>query len=144
MLGNPDVAPKETWGDVSSESFSDKQFGFYFGGRKFLWKRYVLLMSSVLSIADGFHHCRTHDKALGGSFWGSKDFKLVDYGDQRRVLAVYISDKKMFSGSQVGRIDFMVELGQDLELLSLAAILGIEETIRRSEGAAAGAGGGGA
>lgn len=36
----------------------------------------------------------------------------------------------------------MVELGQDLELLSLAAILGIEETIRRTEGAAAGAGGG--
>ncbi|KAK4497923.1 hypothetical protein PRZ48_010578 [Zasmidium cellare] len=124
ILGNPDAAPKEAWGDVSSESWSDKQFGFYFRDRKFLWKR-------------------THDKALGGSFWGSKDFKLVDYADQRRVLAVYVSDKKLFSGSQVGRVDFMVELGHDLELLSLAAILGIEETIRRTEGAAAGSGGGG-
>lgn len=56
---------------------------------------------------------------------------------------MYVSDKKMFSDSQVGRVDFMVELGNDLELLSLVAILGIEETIQRTEGAAAGSGGGG-
>lgn len=90
--------------------------------------------------------CRTHNKALGASSWGSMDFKLVDNSDNDRVLAVYINDRKLFSASQVGRLEYYVELGRELELFSLAAILGIEDRIRRrrNSGAAAGGAAGGA
>lgn len=73
--------------------------------------------------------CRTHDKAFGATSFSANNFKLVDA--ENRVLAVYISDNRITHIKEIGRIDFFVELGQELELFSLAAILGIQGSIRR-------------
>jgi hypothetical protein len=47
------------------------------------------------------------------------------------VLAVYVKDSFM-GGPNLGHIDYFVELGNDLELQTIAAILGIEERLRRN------------
>ena len=123
FLGNPDCADKAAWNDLVRESFGLSKYKFMCNGRSFGWTR-------------------THNKELGASRWGSMDYKLID--DQTgQILAVYLNNSKMFSTNPVARIDYYVELGQDLELLSLAAIAGIEEAIRRSKRSSAAAGGGG-
>lgn len=58
------------------------------------------------------------------------DFKLVD--EEERALAVFIKDMRFLHIEEIGRIDYFVELGRELELFSLAAILGIQYRIRRS------------
>lgn len=60
---------------------------------------------------------------------GGLDFKLVDTNDI--VLAVYIDDRRMLHVEEIGKIDYFVELGRELELFSLAAILGIQDGIKR-------------
>lgn len=110
--------------DVVAEGFTKKQYSFIFNGSAFVWRR-------------------THDKVLGASRWGSGDFKLVD--GQGRVLAVWVTDKKILGRRVVGRVHWFVNLGRELELLSLVVVLGVGEKVRRDSHAAAagGAGGGG-
>ena len=73
---------------------------------------------------------------------GSQDFKLLDAANDRTVLAAYINQKWSMSGGD-GRIDWMVELGQDLEIMAIAVLLGLEMKIRAAHAAAASGGGGG-
>lgn len=87
---------------------------------------------------------RTHDKELGASGWSSGDYKLVNASQPDQVLAVYITHRKWFNKTDVAKIEFMAELGQEAELMSLAAMLGIAEHVRRSSNAAAGGAAGGA
>jgi len=58
-------------------------------------------------------------------------------------LVVHRFNNAMFKHGRLAEIDFYVELGQELELMSLAAILGIELHIVRKGQAGAGAGAGG-
>lgn len=58
------------------------------------------------------------------------------------MLAVYVNDSRTFNVEDVGRIDYFVELGRELELFTLAAILGIQERIRRQRRNNAGGGAG--
>lgn len=87
---------------------------------------------------------RTHKKELGASSFGSNSFKLVNISSPDQILAVYISDRQWLNTTDVARIEFMVELGSELELTSLAAVLGIAETVRRTSRNATAAGAGGA
>jgi hypothetical protein len=88
---------------------------------------------------------RTHDKGLGASgFFNDQNFKLVDQGTGQ-VLAVYRHNNGIFRKGRMAEIDYYVELGQQLELISMAAILGIElqvEQKKRNSAAASGGGGG--
>lgn len=74
---------------------------------------------------------RTHDKSLGANSTRNTHFKLLDGQNEDQVLAVYIQDRKWFNTSNVATIDYYVGLDPNLELLSMAAIFGIEDKIRR-------------
>ncbi|KAF2172298.1 hypothetical protein M409DRAFT_17533 [Zasmidium cellare ATCC 36951] len=79
------------------------------------------------------HSDKTHDKDLGASSSRNTHFKLLDGQNESQVLAVYIQDRKWFDSSNVAKIDYFAELDPNLELLSLAAIFGIEDRIRRKK-----------
>lgn len=74
---------------------------------------------------------RTHDKALGANSSRNTHFKLLDGQNESQVLAVYIQDRKWFDTSNVAKIEYFANLDPNLELLSMAAIFGIEDKIRR-------------
>ena len=125
-LGNPDCTDKAQWANLTCDNFMATKYKFGFGGRWFTWTR-------------------THNKDLGASKFGGSNFKLVDESNGC-VVMVYRYTNGLFSGGVVGNIDFYAELDPQLELLALAAIVGIEERIamrKRNAGAAGGAGGGG-
>ncbi|EME45394.1 hypothetical protein DOTSEDRAFT_79398 [Dothistroma septosporum NZE10] len=118
-----DAAAKEIWEKVESGSFTKKQYGFTFQERQYCWRR-------------------THDKSLGASSMGSQDFKLLDATDDKTVLAAYIN-QKWSTREGKGRIDWMAELGQDVEIMAIAVLLGLAMRIRAARSAAAGGAGGG-
>ncbi|KXT08749.1 hypothetical protein AC579_6442, partial [Pseudocercospora musae] len=70
------------------------------------------------------------------------DFKLVDSSAPDNILAVFIKSSG-WTCPESGSLRFYTELDQDLELMAMAAILGIEERIRRNNNAGAAAGGAG-
>ncbi|CZT25658.1 uncharacterized protein RCC_11327 [Ramularia collo-cygni] len=124
MLGSPDGTDREQWQDVESQSLSGKRYGFQYQGTSFAWKR-------------------THKKEFGASGWGRGGFKFVQASKPDEILAVYITDRKWFNNTDIARIEFMTELGREVELMALAAMLGIAEHIRRANRASSGGGGGG-
>ncbi|KAI5368069.1 hypothetical protein Slin15195_G032030 [Septoria linicola] len=141
MLGDdPDALPKEAWADVDPEGMTSGQHTFVFDDRPFWWKRRVQSIREKLELHVIDPLIRTHNKQYGASSLGGRDFKLID-GDEQ-VLAVYINDSRTFNVEDIGRIDYFVELGRELELFTLAAILGIQERIRRQRRNNAGGGAG--
>ncbi|KAF2216985.1 hypothetical protein CERZMDRAFT_93049 [Cercospora zeae-maydis SCOH1-5] len=126
-IGNPpDVIPLEQWPQVSFSYWNETDYTFEFEGRRFAWK------SPVSGIMD-------YLKDNG-------NFQLVDL-ENGTILAAYIRTNKSFT-KDIARIEVMVELDQDLELMALTAIMGIDERKRRAmlgasyvAGAAAGAAG---
>jgi len=121
-LGEPDQTGAN-FERVTSESWMNKSYRFHdVEGRAYRWKR-------------------THSKDLGASRWGSKDFKLVDGEASGAVLAVFVHTQSVFGRlHQVARIEYFVDMSRELELASLAAILGIEEVIAQAERSAAAGG----
>lgn len=121
---NTDDAGKSQWILLNCSGWVSKQYIFPCDGRSFSWTR-------------------TRNSDLGASRWTGTDFKLQDRSTGQ-ILAVYRTNGAIFKGGSMAVIDYYVELGQRLELLSLAAILGIELQIERnkasSRGSAAGAG----
>jgi hypothetical protein len=86
-------------------------------------------ISYKFSINDRiFAWIRTHDSDLNAGRLDNKDFKLEqeNYG---RVLVVLRFNYDMIPHEDLATIDYYVELGQQLELVSLAAVLGIEERV---------------
>ena len=79
---------------------------------------------------------RTHDKELGSRKRSFRDFKLVNEGDAGKALAVWIDNDGCGLQSSGATLKYFVELDRELELLSLAALLRIEDHIRNSEQAA--------
>lgn len=75
---------------------------------------------------------RTHNEALGVGAGSSRstNFKLLD-GQNEKVLGVYVQDWNLLDKTNVGTIHYFVDLEPNLELLSMAAIFGIEDKIRR-------------
>lgn len=69
--------------------------------------------------------------AFNSTRLSQSDYKLVDPSNGDKVLAVYVKDS-FVGGPNLGHIDYFVELGNDLELQTIAAILGIEERLRRN------------
>ena len=122
-LGNPDGSDKSAWTVLDSKGFTSSSYKFPFNGHTFAWTR-------------------THDSALGASRLGGRDFKLVDEGTGQ-VLAVFRYNYSIVKHGIVATIEYYVELGQELELMSLAAVLGVEERIAKNHQASA-AGGAGA
>lgn len=57
-----------------------------------------------------------------------------------QVLAVFRYNYAIVKHGILATIDYYVELGQELELMSLAAVLGVEERIARSQQASGGGG----
>ena len=73
---------------------------------------------------------------------GSQDFKLLDAADDQRVLAAHVNQNWSMSGGD-GRIDWYAELGENLEIMAIAVLLGLEMRIRAAHAAGAAGGGGG-
>lgn len=117
-LGNPEGSDKSGWTVLDCKGFTSSSYQFPFNGRTFAWTR-------------------THDSDLGASKLGSRHFKLVDEGNGQ-VLAVYVYNYSIIKHGVLATIDYYVELGQELELMSLAAVLGVEERIARSQNSSAG------
>lgn len=122
-LGNPDCSDKAQWANLVCENFGRSKYKFVHNGKTCSWTR-------------------THNKEIGARRIGGRDFKLVDEATGQ-VLVVYRFNYGLFKGGVNGNIDFYVQLDSQLELLSLAAILGIEEGIARRQRSSAGAAGGG-
>lgn len=121
---NPDGTDKAQWTVLDCSGFTSGKYAFSHNGHNFCWTR-------------------THQF----STFGSRDFKLVDQ-NTGQVLVVYRYNSSMFKHGRMAEIDYFVELGADLELMSLAGVLGIELSIQRKNnssaaGAAGGGGGGG-
>lgn len=51
------------------------------------------------------------------------DIELVTSSDRETVLAAYLPLRKAVSLEQIGRLDYMVDLGPKLELMCLAMVL---------------------
>lgn len=113
-LGDP--ASQENWSQVTYSSWNEKEYFFEVAGRRYSWRSPVTGLMSYL-------------KDTG-------DYQLVDLDDEK-VLAAYVKDREWFAFKPIARIEFYVELGQELEMLALAAILGVEERRRRKNSAAA-------
>lgn len=124
-LGNPDCTDKDAWPVAECHGFRSNNFTFQTSDcRLYQWRR-------------------THDRDLGAKRFGNKDFKLVDT-QTGHVIAVFIFKHEVFGVKDAGRIDYFVEFGQELELMSLTVLMGIQEQIREQERAAAASSGGGA
>ncbi|KAK3702094.1 hypothetical protein LTR37_015069 [Vermiconidia calcicola] len=128
---NPDHADKSECTLMDCEgfkgliSFTGGKYKFVFHGQELAWTR-------------------THSKALGASRWDDRTFKLVDQ-NTRQVLAVFRFNNAIFQHRKLTEIDYYVELEHQLEMMSSAAILGIQLYIVKMKRAcgsgAAGAGG---
>ena len=114
-VGDPDEVPCEKWPQVTYSSWNEKEYFFEFEGRRYSWRSPVTGLISYL-------------KDQG-------DYQLVDLGSEE-VLAAYVKDREWFAFKPIAKIEFFVELGQGLELMALAAIMGIEERRRRKSAAA--------
>lgn len=114
LLGNPDCTDKKQWPLLVCEGWAAACYCFRVDGRVYQWKR-------------------THRAELGARVLGDRDYKLVD-GGTGAVLATHIYTQSLFRGKlrQIADISFFVELGPELELTALAAIMGIEERIRQN------------
>lgn len=120
-LGSPDCTDKADWIELTHDNALASKYRFVFDERCYAWTR-------------------THSKELGASKLGNRDFKLVDEGTGE-VLAVYRHRYAVFGSGVVADVDFCTELDHELELLSLVAILAIEEKITRRQCAASAGGG---
>lgn len=116
---HPDTNDLSQWIELDCSGWTSGKYGFSFSGSRYTWTR-----------------------TRQFSFFTGRDFKLVD--QQGQVLVIYRFNTSLFKHGRMAEIDYFVELGEQLELLSLAAIMGIElEIERQNNGAAGGAGGGG-
>lgn len=70
------------------------------------------------------------------------DYHLLDVDNPGHLLAAYLKDRDWFAFKPIAKMEFYVKLEQGLELMALAAVMGVEER-RRRKNAAAGIGGGG-
>jgi hypothetical protein len=106
------------WQTLSSHGVFASSYSFNAAGRQYSWTR-------------------THDEALGAHKLGQRDFKLVDESSGRSVLAVFVFTQNMIVGrlKQIADIKWMAEVGQEVEIIALAAILGVEEKIKKSTNA---------
>jgi hypothetical protein len=112
-LGNPKGSDKSTWTVLDASGITSSSYKFPFNGRAFAWTR-------------------THDSDLGASRLGNKDLKLVDESNSQ-VLAVIRFNHGIVTHGNMANIDYYVESGQELELMSLAAVLGVEERVGRNQ-----------
>ncbi|KAK5169182.1 uncharacterized protein LTR77_006491 [Saxophila tyrrhenica] len=110
---DPDNADKSNCTLLDCEGFTAGKYKFFWQGREYVW-------------------IRTHAKEHGASRWNNKSFKLVGQATGQ-VLSVFKFNSAMFKHGRLAEIDYFVELGQQLELMSMAAILGIELHIVRSQ-----------
>ncbi|GIZ41690.1 hypothetical protein CKM354_000498600 [Cercospora kikuchii] len=121
----PDAVPVEQWPQLTYSYWNDKEYFFEFEGRRYAWRR------DVSGFAD-------YVKDNG-------DFQFVDL-ENTTVLAAFIRSNKSFN-KDLGKIEVLVEMDQDLELMALIAIMAIDERRRRAllgASVAAGAGAGAA
>lgn len=129
-LGDPETDPpgkdKASWIKVECEGMTSSTFTFPFNGRSFAW-------------------VRTHDKELGASRMSGRDFKLVDRtaGEVMRekreegsLLAVWRYQAGFSREGLLAEVEWYAEMEREVEVLSLAAMLGILQHIDTSRKAA--------
>ena len=110
---HPDCTDLADWKPVTpSAKFDPSKYKFEVGGEEYSWTR-------------------TRRAEYGVSKWASKSFKLVRVSGGE-VLAVYVH-KTQWKKRDDGRVDWFCEVESEVEWLALAAIMGIEEQIRREE-----------
>lgn len=114
LLGQyPDCTDLLEWIPVTpSGKFDPSKHSFEFAGERYSWTR-------------------TRRKEYGGSRWVGKTFKLVN-GKTGEVLAVFVHLGK-WKRRDEARVDWFCDVGRELEVLSLAAVLGLQEEMRRAE-----------
>ncbi|EMF09190.1 uncharacterized protein SEPMUDRAFT_110715 [Sphaerulina musiva SO2202] len=121
-LGDPSEhnIPAERWPQVTYSSWNEKEYCFEFQGRKFVWRSPVTSLLSYLKDTGDYH--------------------LLDVDNPGHLLAAYLKDRDWFAFKPIAKMEFYVKLEQGLELMALAAVMGVEER-RRRKNAAAGIGG---
>ncbi|KAL9529253.1 hypothetical protein SMMN14_06892 [Sphaerulina musiva] len=121
-LGDPSEhnIPAERWPQVTYSSWNEKEYFFEFQGRKFVWRSPVTSLLSYLKDTGDYH--------------------LLDVDNPGHLLAAYLKDRDWFAFKPIAKMEFYVKLEQGLELMALAAVMGVEER-RRRKNAAAGIGG---
>ena len=74
-------------------------------------------------------------KTLGAKRLGKKSFKLVDANGDVEVLADFIHLQSTFGHMhEFGRLDYLAEMEEELEMAILLVLLGIQNAIRRKSG----------
>lgn len=150
-LGDPSEhnIPAERWPQVTYSSWNEKEYFFEFQGRKFVWRRYShLIPSPIPSLPHPSIQPPTNPlssptspvTSLLSYLKDTGDYHLLDVDNPGHLLAAYLKDRDWFAFKPIAKMEFYVKLEQGLELMALAAVMGIEER-RRRKNAAAGIGG---
>ncbi|KAI5361002.1 hypothetical protein Slin15195_G089120 [Septoria linicola] len=110
MLGDVNSKTKAPWTQISHSQVSDEVTQFVYEGQDYIWRR-------------------TQDAESSDSCSGEvPDLELVTSEDSETILAAYLPQQDAVAAGQVGKLDYMQDLGRKLELLCLTAILGVRHT----------------
>ncbi|GIZ46168.1 hypothetical protein CKM354_000930600 [Cercospora kikuchii] len=108
--GPMDSTPYQKWPQVKWNSWNEKDYLFDFQHRRLCWR----------SAADGILDCTN-----------AGDHHLIDL-DTGVVLAAYHKDRTWFAFKPFAKIEFYAGVEEELEVLSLAIVMGIEERRKRA------------
>lgn len=120
ILGNPDCTEKGVWSTAHNTSFcGEKKYRF-----------------QVPTTGAWYEWRRTHNNELGAKRFGKNSFKLIDAnGDVEKVLAAFIYRQSIFGHMhEFGSLDCFEKMEEELEIVSLLVLLGIQNAIRRKSG----------
>lgn len=113
FLGNLSSTGPEQWPVLTCENQMGSSYHFELAGQAYRW-------------------LRTHEPELGGTLAGKRTYKLVHAGTDD-LLAVYKSTRTLQGWREIADVYYYVEMGRELEHLSLVAILGIQERIAQEK-----------
>ena len=109
-LGNPEDTNDADWTSLEAMNSNAYQYKFVVGSRTYVWTK-------------------TQSKDSGAVRVPGRDYKLSEEGSGQVVMMEYRYNQAMFKKGVFATVDFHMDVGQDVELLALAAILGIQESI---------------
>ncbi|GIZ38496.1 hypothetical protein CKM354_000191300 [Cercospora kikuchii] len=113
MLGDPTKTEvKPDWTQVQHTSNLDRVFIFEHDSKQYIWRRRI-------NIDPKFIH--------------QTDLELVTAEDSDTILATYLPNRKAVSRNQIARLDFLVDMPSELEVLCLTSVLGGRQSSRMED-----------
>ncbi|KAM3421491.1 hypothetical protein BST61_g1884 [Cercospora zeina] len=111
MLGDPNEG-KAAWTQVQHTADAHQIFIFEHNATRYLWRRKI-----------NIDHTSIHQT----------DLELVAAGDGDTVLVTYLPDRIAVSRNQIARLDFLVDLDSELQILCLMSVLGARQSSRMED-----------